>query len=551
MPNGGLIVLGADESRNFEAVGVEQPAKLAQQLADEARTAVSPPVQVAISSVKLGAKTLLIAEVDGLPLADRPCRYRKRAYLRQADGDYQMSEQEIRQVELQQATERPRHDARVLPGTTTEDLDEVLVTAFADEACKASRRLASADLDTLLARKHVVDRATGALTLAGIYALGEYLTQADPSLTITAAAEDPSDPDVRNCDKQTFDGPIPDLLDSAVEWVMRNTRTSVRFGPDGHGRDVPELPAVAVREIIANALVHRDLSPTTIGKDVQIRLTRDRLIVSNPGGLWGVSRDQLGSASSAVNVDLYDLCKLIRTRDGARVIEGEGGGIAAVQQSLRVAGLPTAKFIDTGVRFTVLFPRHALLSSDDLAWLSDLSGHDQLYAIQQQILVSMRHGAPWTNQMVRDEFGSLDSRNAAQVLQELVSLGLANQNGSRGSTTYTLREPKSDGLSVGKTIPEADATPVADQLTPILESRSFYGPSNGAQILLALKQGPMASRDLVEKTGLKDHQVRYSLKKLREAGPVVLEGTQGQRAAKYAIDVAAVQQAYPPLPWQD
>lgn len=109
--------------------------------------------------------------------------------------------------------------------------------------------------------------------------------------------------------------------------MLRNTRTQVRFGADGHGYNATEVPVVAVREIIANALVHRDLSHHTWGKDVQLILDNDKLVVANPGGLWGLTTDQLGkgNAKSAVNEFLYDICQLTTTREGHRVIEREVG----------------------------------------------------------------------------------------------------------------------------------------------------------------------------------------------------------------------------------
>lgn len=58
---------------------------------------------------------------------------------------------------------------------------------------------------------------------------------------------------------------------------------------------VPRIPAVAARELIANALVHRDY---TMQGPVSIQLTDEELTVSNPGGLpRGVTLDNLLSTS--------------------------------------------------------------------------------------------------------------------------------------------------------------------------------------------------------------------------------------------------------------
>lgn len=112
----------------------------------------------------------------------------------------------------------------------------------------------------------------------------------------------------------------------------------------------------AVKEIITNALVHRNLDPITGSKRGEIRLRTDRLVVTNPGGLWGVSEGQLGrpDTKSAVTPTLYEVCTNARLYDGSRVIEGEGGGIWEAIEVLAEAGLSAPRFIDKGIAFTVV-----------------------------------------------------------------------------------------------------------------------------------------------------------------------------------------------------
>ena len=58
-------------------------------------------------------------------------------------------------------------------------------------------------------------------------------------------------------------GPIPDLLDGAMPWIARNTPTSIRCDDLGNSREIPILPMWAVRELLVNALVHRNLDAAT------------------------------------------------------------------------------------------------------------------------------------------------------------------------------------------------------------------------------------------------------------------------------------------------
>ena len=83
-----------------------------------------------------------------------------------------------------------------------------------------------------------------------------------------------------------------------------------------------------------HALVHRNLDAIAESKRVEIGIVEDKLVVTSPGGLRGVSERQLGrpGGKSAVSPVLYDMCKNLRT-SGARLIEGEGGGIREVLQT--------------------------------------------------------------------------------------------------------------------------------------------------------------------------------------------------------------------------
>jgi len=361
MPGGGTVVVGLDEADGFAAVGVDDPGAIEQGVASQARM-VSPPVHVEFTRATVDGREVVVVDVFGLPSHVRPCRYAGRAYLRQADGDYVMSEQEVQQVLASRL--RPRYDAIPVDDTSSADLDERLTREYLSSVRAASLRLSTVSDDEVLRRTRVLEPDGTRLTVAGLYVLGQYPQQFLPSLSVTAAVELDPRSGGRTRDLAHFDGPLPDLLDRSMEWVRRNTRPTMRYSADGHGYDEWEIPLIAVRELVANALVHRDLSPHTAGKRVEIRLKDDMLVIANPGGLYGVSAQQLGrpDGKSAVNEFLYDMCKFVRTAPDERVIEGEGGGIREAERVLRKANMNAPRFIDKGVGFTVLVPRYPLIS---------------------------------------------------------------------------------------------------------------------------------------------------------------------------------------------
>ncbi|MDR1513431.1 MAG: hypothetical protein LBS56_08125 [Propionibacteriaceae bacterium] len=334
--------------------------------------------------------------------------------------------------------DRPRYDAVPVDGSGAVDLDGRLVDVFLRNARAESRRLAGADDQTVLRRKGVLEADGPRLTVGGLYALGQYPQQYAPNFAITCAVVTaPGSPD-RLIDLVHLDGPIPDLLDGCLEWLRRNLRAGVRVAADGHNFDHLELPLPALRELVANALVHRDLGPHTQSKRVEVRLRPDRLVISNPGGLWGVSRQQLGlpGAKSAVNEHLYGICGLAATTEGSRIIEGEGGGIGEVQQALAEWQVDQPIFIDKAVSFTAVLMR--LGSPVGPASPPASTGWTDT---PERILALLAAG-PLDRGSIAEQC-HLTRSQVRYALDKLIKQGRVQMNGGLGArdTTYALRAP--------------------------------------------------------------------------------------------------------------
>ena len=305
-----------------------------------------------------------------------------------------------------------------------------------------------------------------------------------------------------------------------MAWVSRNTGTRVRFGTDGHGRDEPAYPTEAVRELVANALIHRDLGPHALGDRVHVVLKEDRLILTNPGGLYGVTVEQLGVrvGGSARNQSLYDIAKDLRTPDGRRVIEGVGSGIIAASEALRDAGMTEPAFLDSAVRFSATVPQHALLDEADIRWLAGLPNAQGLTDAQRHVLATMRHGKEWTNGSLRG-FLPMDSTKARRLLTNLAERDLAVAEGEGRGRKYRLANSL-----------------VGERSTPAVRTSSARSPKlhkTQQAVFDALRSGGATRAELVERLDLTDRQVSYALKRLVEVGLVVMAGAQGHKRTRY------------------
>ncbi|MDD7384687.1 MAG: ATP-binding protein [Actinomycetaceae bacterium] len=525
MPEGGTILLGVDENAGFAVTGVENPAEMHKKVVSFCRQTVDPAPQLTFSDIATPTGTVVAVDVSALSPSKKPASYNGKPYLRQADGDYPMNANDLRMIAISalHETEREDFDLRIYRGTDKRQLDPDLLKAFLENSRSGSQRQKRIADDDLLLQILSVTDDSGNLRLAGLYALGFIPQATEPSLGATAAVRlSRTETNGRAKNLVYMKGPISDLIDQSMEWIQRNTDTVTAYNDDGHMVDRPEFPPTAIREIVANAFVHRDLGPSLdAGKQVEIRVSEKALVIQNPGGLRGLSVAQLESAEltkAAVNQRLYEICKNLQTADGKRVIEGEGGGIREVLIAAQQARLRPPKFIDTGVQFKVIFPRGSRFSESEQEWLR--SFQFRFSPPQEDILVGLRRGESYSRSRIAREYEPLSKRDLNDAVDFLLRNRLIEAHGEafalvEGEASAPRGSENERGLaSLGKNVPI---------VYRVLADGGHY-----------------EIKDLQKATGLTVAQIRYALNSMLKNGLAVMEGGQGMRKTTYYRGATAV-----------
>lgn len=299
----------------------------------------------------------------------------------------------------------------------------------------------------------------------------------------------------------TLEGSIPVMARDTLAVIRRNMSRRAVIADAGR-QDVWEYPETALREAVVNALVHRDLSSTARGTQIQVEMYPDRLVIKNPGGLFGpVTIDNLGEEgiSSARNATLIKLLEDVPLPGETRTVcENRGSGIRSMLDSLLRAGMSPPQFADRISSFTVTFPNHTLLSEETVRWIAALGEHG-LTDSQCVALAMLREEEALDNRAYRTATG-VDSRIATAELQDLVARELVTQTGTRRWAQYRL----SPRLSA-----RAGSTPRADRRPALLA---------------ALANETLSRGELAARTGLSDQTVRRWLTIMRQEGSVELSG---------------------------
>jgi ATP-dependent DNA helicase RecG len=450
---GGTLILGLSEADEFRPVAGFDAERVRESLAQACHEKMSPPVRGPIEVEDFEGARVIRLDVDELDPLDKPCFVTSRgeyngSFIRGGDGDRRLTRYEVTQLLSNRS--QPTFDLEVVADATLDDLDSKLVDATIAHATERTPRAFGGNVEraTALARLGAARKQAGTSrpTLAGLLSLGTYPQQFFPQLFVSfvalpAVRMGEVGPDgERFLDNVTVDGPIPVVLAETVTALRRNMNRAAIIR--GLGReDRYDYPLETIRELIVNALMHRDYSPESRGTQIQIELYPDRLVVRSAGGLFGdVTVDALGASTVMSTSRNAALAKLLadvplEDRPTETIVENRGSGLLRAVESLRRAGMSPPEFDAQPGRLEVIIPRTALLSPETIEWIGSL-GLPHL-SDEQHLALAMMRNAGRVNTATLRTWG-VEASAAGRALRELVDRGIALRSGGKRYATYHL-----------------------------------------------------------------------------------------------------------------
>jgi ATP-dependent DNA helicase RecG len=173
-------------------------------------------------------------------------------------------------------------------------------------------------------------------------------------------------------------------------------------------RDLKMYPQIAIRELVANALIHQDFNET--GTSVAIEIFSDRMEISNPGKPL-VSTDRFIDEYQSRNERLADLMRRMH------ICEERGSGVDKTVSAVEAFQLPAPDF-RVGERRTtaVLFAHTELKNMDRPARVRACYQHCCLRYVMNQTM---------TNQSLRERFQLPETKTAtvSQIIADAMADG--------------------------------------------------------------------------------------------------------------------------------
>jgi len=354
---GGVILFGFDESNGFVQVELFNAQALIKSIEEQCKQ-MTPVVRPQITVAEIDGKTVVVAEIPGVEISERPVYYNGKgkvrgSFIRVGEADEAMSDYEVYAFEA--FRKKIQDDLRIIDSKTINDLHPLKLKKFLLSASENKPRLAALPSDDILELLGVTKE--GSLTLAGLLTLGVYPQSAFPFLSITAVVVPGTEygetgtNGERFVANRRFEGTIGEMLDDALIFVARNMRKKTIIDGNGRRADKEEYPKRAVREAILNALMHRDYSVNTDGIPIQIRMYNDRLEIISPGGLYGrVTLQSLGKGQP--DTRNRTIATILEVLD---VAENRYSGIPTIRRECELSSLPEPKFEIIRGEFTVTF----------------------------------------------------------------------------------------------------------------------------------------------------------------------------------------------------
>ena len=313
---GGQLFIGLSDEGTVRGVKI-QPESI-QKWINEIKTKTAPSIIPDAEIIEINEKTIVVLSINEYPI--KPVSFKGRYYKRIKNANHLLSVNEISNLHTQSI--QSSWDAFPHPLATLEDLDFIKVSQFIEKVNNGGRfSLPNNAIDALnklkLIQNHKPVHAALLLFAKNNFNhnihVGRFKT---PTMIL---------------DDKMLKGDLFSLVEDTIRYIIGQIKVAFEIsGQTSQRTEIFEYPIPAIRELVMNAIVHRDyMSPI----DIQIKIFDQSITIFNPGKLfWNLTVEDLKTdhyQSNTRNKLIAEAFYL--TKD----IEKYGSGFIRVRKEIR------------------------------------------------------------------------------------------------------------------------------------------------------------------------------------------------------------------------
>lgn len=408
---GGVIFIGKDDNGNV--VGITDYKRLMDDIPNKIRNSIGIMVEVNLHE----EEGMRFIEIVTHPYTV-PISLRGRYYYRCGSTKQELTGASLNEFLLKKSGKT--WDDVVESRASFDDIDEKTVSIFLKASENAGRlpENESLALPDLFEKLRLTEN--GQLKRAALVIFGKDPGKFYPNTFVKIGRFGKDDADIKF--QETEEGNIIQLLQAVLHQLNQKFLTRTIEFEGMHRIEKGEYPIAAIREMLLNALVHRNF----MGSSIQIRVYDDKISIWNEGSLpAGLTLDALKRSHSSRprNPIIADVC----FKGG--YIDAWGRGTIKIIDTCKQAELPEPemKELDGGFIIT-LFKDN--LTSEQLTKLG-LNGRQ----IKAVLFVKEKGKITNSEYQILNE---ISDRTALRDIDELTQKGILNKEGEKKGTYYKL-----------------------------------------------------------------------------------------------------------------
>lgn len=289
---GGMVLLGVEDSgqpRGLARPDIEEWVMTACR--DKIRPPIIPFFEI-VRNVEPGIDVAVVRVTRGYAVHGVLHHNRTTYFIRVGTQSREATQEELARLFQQRSAFRA--ELRPVSGATLGDLDERRLRDYFGRI-RQQDVPAAGDEDawrTLLVNTEIM--VEDGVSVSGMLLFGRNPARFLPFAAIDAAAYPGHEKDYAARERATIRGPMTPLFGEAglvenglveqtIEFVNRNTVPTAALVDGARRVETPAYPPEVLREVIVNALIHRDYLLS--GSDIELSIYDDRLEVISPGRL--------------------------------------------------------------------------------------------------------------------------------------------------------------------------------------------------------------------------------------------------------------------------